>query len=185
MNNQSYQGKALFNIMTKTILLLLLALLVWEHTGRQYGTAFKPSVMIEFTGSKSRDFFYFMGTLYAQISSYLTWIDLEELKITVIDLVKPLWKLLESPFEALRGYYETACTYELGPWQIYLGSFLLLCVFGYMMHKYCKNNEYVPWLFDILRRFFEYFKIEILMVIFIIIMGATCYIFSSDKKIEK
>lgn len=116
---------------------------VWEHIGRQYQTMLRPSVALEFVSTKSQELFRFLGTQWAKLSSYLTWINLEELQVTIKDLAKPTVELIGSPLQALKGYYEKAITYQYGPWQIYLGSFLLCGIFGYLMYNYGKKNEYI------------------------------------------
>ena len=143
MEVQSSQDKSLINTIIGTILVFLFVLLMWENDARQYGSNCKPSVMIDFVGSKSKALFYFIGKCWAKISSYLTWINLTEIKITIVDLVKSVCKLLESPIEAFKGYYETACTYEFGPWQIYIGSFLLVLAVFFMDYNYGFSKTYL------------------------------------------
>lgn len=103
-------------------------LFLWEHVGRQSQVSIRPSIIMDFLVGHLQNFFYWCGSVWARISSYITYIDLTELKITAYDLLMAFWKLIESPVYAIKGFCEMALSYKYQSWQIYLGSVILFCV---------------------------------------------------------
>lgn len=119
---------ALFSLTNSYFKMCLLGfglLFVWEHIARTKGSTFKPSVAISWLSETLGNAFYNIGVGISKLSSFLTYIKLEDLYKTAHDLFKPIFELAWSPFQIIKGYCETALTYKY-PIIITIGS-LLLC----------------------------------------------------------
>jgi hypothetical protein len=101
---------------------------VLEHIGRLNDWPIKPSVPLGYANDCLKTFFSFIGKQAAIVSSFLTLIDISELKKTFYDITAPFFGIITSPTYSIKSYIETALTYQLNSWQIYLGSFCICAV---------------------------------------------------------
>jgi hypothetical protein len=103
----------------------LVGIFFWEHLGRLYKYE-RPSIYLLILVDKSITFFRNVGRMFAWLSSYLTWIKLEEIYITARDLIIPIVNLLLSPLQIIYGYWIATLSYMDKAWLIYIGSGLLV-----------------------------------------------------------
>jgi hypothetical protein len=96
-----------------------------EHLGRLYNYT-RPSIYLWILANGSIKFFRNIGRMIAWLSSYLTWIKLDESLITARDLVIPTWNLVVSPFQIIYGYMIAAESYVDKEWLVYIGSGLFV-----------------------------------------------------------
>lgn len=75
----------------------------------------KPSILINKLAINSKKWSYNLGYWTAKISSFYTYINLEEIWETFNDLVGPMFSLLSSPMYTLKGYFVTAYEYATFP----------------------------------------------------------------------
>jgi hypothetical protein len=90
----------------------LLFVLVWEHICRQYKSTYRPSVFLRWCSDTAKSFFSLIGKYLAQLSSFYTYINLEEMKRTVSDVFTPLVELMFSPWYTVKTYLSTAAKYK-------------------------------------------------------------------------
>ena len=108
----------------------VIGLFVWEHIGRLKNWSIRPSVPLQFTSDQLSNLFNWSGKQFAILSSFLTFINLDETKKTLYDLVKPILGIIVSPYYFIKGYIDKAITYDFKTWQIYLGS---ACIFFFVI----------------------------------------------------
>lgn len=111
-------------------------LVVVEHTLKVNQITYKPSVFFQYCADKFSDFFWSIGKIWADISSFLTLLDLKDLLKTLDDLVTPLWKFFLSPLYIFKGYAEEAMTYVNKVGLVYIGSFALVVLAIYLGNRY-------------------------------------------------
>lgn len=128
------QMKRVLMIVTMTFMILFL----WEHVARTHSSNMKPSVGITFVADYAKLLFHMIGSQFSRLSSFLTYIKLDELYITAYDLIKPSFELLWSPLQAVKGYWDIAMTYKY-PGSIALGSIVLCVSCMYLGHRYRRH----------------------------------------------
>lgn len=130
------------------ILLAFLSLYVFEHIATQLESDIKPSLIILSISTYIGNFTYILGLYIAKICSFPIYLGLEKFGVSIWNLTSSFWKLIMSFFEWIPGYFETALTYIDKSYMIYLGSFTLLMLFGYMVYIKTnflkKNNDSIP-----------------------------------------
>jgi hypothetical protein len=97
---------------------------VYEHVARLNGL-WRMAVPLAWMAERAKDFCFELGRLLARLSSYLNYIDFDEVMITLDSLVHPIWNLCVSPLEMLVGYAQTAWEYAHPSW-VYWGSGVLI-----------------------------------------------------------
>lgn len=131
-------------LITKTAALTSFAAIVWEYVGKKHlETNFRPSVGLNFVANTSSAVYQSLGSTFAKISSFLTFVDFTKFKEflrgiieSLWDLIYPILKTVFSPFEFVSGYVEAAKSYIGESWQIYLGSFILLSICAYLFYRF-------------------------------------------------
>ena len=78
----------------------------------------------------------YYGFVLAKISSFYTYIDLAEFGVTLYDLFRPIWSLLWSPYQFIKGYWETARSYATKTSLIWFGSATLIAMLAYCWFNY-------------------------------------------------
>lgn len=125
---------------------LSVVLFAWEHYARTNKKEMKPSVAFTWCAKTSKSIFNWVGTWLAKLSSFYTWINLTEIALTAVDFFKPIWSLLWSPLQVLKGYGTIAATYANKTSLIWLGSITLLTVISYVWYYYaCYGQDYLFW----------------------------------------
>lgn len=82
----------------------------------------KPSQGFGYVAQKGQDFFSWTGKGFAKLSSFYTYIELDEFYKTGHDLVKPAAKIVVSPAYTIKGYFDEMKTYQRRRWLIVLGT---------------------------------------------------------------
>src|SRR5947209_10658882 len=95
-----------------TLLVITVGLVAWEHGARVSHSAWRPSVGLNRMGNEAIVFFTNVGKLLAKISSFYTWINLDELWQTLQDLFGPLIRLFSSPIYTFKGYASVLVEYK-------------------------------------------------------------------------
>lgn len=116
-------------------LLVPLFLLVVEHVGRINDIEKRPSYFLEIFSKYAKDTFEFIGAQFARLSSFVLYLQMDKIMITLRDVLKPTFNIIISPFYTLNGYVRHALTYEYKSWQIYLGSAVIMAIFSYIILK--------------------------------------------------
>ena len=114
-----------------------------EYALKRAGIQTKPSTMLTVVADWSWWAFEGLGRWIAKISSFLTYIDLEDVWASFRDLVTPVVRICWSPVRTLYGYGAEACSaiYK-NEYSIYVGSFIIfvgaaLLTYRYDLHKTC------------------------------------------------
>jgi hypothetical protein len=107
-------------------------LFMWEHIARVNKVdIYKPSAGINWIAIKGGKIWEHIGYYSAKLSSFLTYIKLDELYQTGQELWIPTWTLIKSPFRFFTGYGEYIKNINFRhPIVIGLGSVTLLVIFG-------------------------------------------------------
>ena len=116
---------------------------VWEYIARRTNSDVKPSVGISYASNKCGQFFNYLGSIAARISSFYTYIEFEELVKTFQELFVPMWNLVTSPFYMLKGYVHTMKSYKY-PFLVIVGSLTLFVATRFLYTKYVKNMNISP-----------------------------------------
>lgn len=138
---------------------LLVSILTWEHVARTNGSALKPSVFFNFLATHLNTFFQRAGEYFAILSSYLTYIDLKDLKQTLVDVFKPLFDICVSPFYFIYGYMVMARSYVSDTYLIYFGSVLGFCVVIYVIGLIAlryPNNRFTKFFISLYTKMMQY-----------------------------
>lgn len=104
---------------------IALGMIVLEHGAKVYQLKYRPSVGLTYLGDKAIILFTDIGKIFAKISSFYTWVNLEDLWQTLQELFVPLIRLLSSPFYTIVGYMSIMVEYKY-PMLIGLGSCTLI-----------------------------------------------------------
>lgn len=124
------------------IIIILLNIFCWEHLSRKNDWSVKPSFFINELAEFCQTQFENIGYYFAKISSFVhvvyTYIDIEDLKRTFLDLINPTMELLNSPFYSVKGYFETINFYDY-PYLILFGSIILMSIIGGLLGSYGKE----------------------------------------------
>jgi len=142
-------------------------IITWEHVAKKKGSNKRPSIGLTKASEFSQGMFVVCGVKFAQLSSYLTKIDLKYLREimgeiwqSTKDVLGPTCGILVSPFYLISGYCDTAIQYgKKRQLLIYAGSIFiavgLFCGWYFlgrnipaegwasmlkMMNKYFSNN---------------------------------------------
>lgn len=118
--------------MHKAIIIIsfVLGLISWEHIVRTVATSpfhksIRPSVIFNHVVEIAQQFFEELGKMWAIVCSFLTLIDLREIKITLMDIFVPLINSVLSPFYFFAGFNEKAMSFIGDSGLVYWGSVLL------------------------------------------------------------
>jgi hypothetical protein len=114
-------------------------LIAWEHGARISHLEWRPSVGLTYLANQSIKFFTQIGKILATISSFYTWINLDEFYQTLQDLFDPTIRLLSSPVYTIKGYLSVIVDYQY-PILIVLGSMTLCAFLLFLVGKYFGIN---------------------------------------------
>lgn len=122
-----------------TALAIFLTVFLWEHVGRINNVDIRPSVALNWLSEKSEDFFRFLGFLWAKLSSFLSWLDFEEMFRTLQDLIKPLISIYTSPLMMIKGYTTTLREYD-NWYMLIIGSLMIIAISAYIAYTYVPKS---------------------------------------------
>ncbi len=132
---------------------VFLALFLWEHICRQNNIQIRPSPYLFMVSNQAQKIFTTVGVYIALVSSFYTYIKVDELLTTLFDLVEPLFKLATSGFYIIKGYTQTADQYRY-PIAITLGTATILFAIVMLFKKKpnlftklcccCKRKQQAP-----------------------------------------
>ena len=83
-------------------------IILWEHIARTTNCIIKPSTCITLLGNDIYNLFRFIGGKFAVISSFLEYLKLRELGISIYDVIKAICDLLVAPY---RGFFSGYINY--------------------------------------------------------------------------
>ena len=122
----------------KMIGLTFLIMYIIEYICFKTGVEIKPSAVFKFIYHYLKEFFQNMGKFCAWISSFLTFIEFEELVQVAKDLFEPIFDILLSWIYFFKGYIDKAMLYVNKNVLVYIGSIILIgiiygliCYFGF------------------------------------------------------
>lgn len=124
-----------YSFYSKIFLVGCISVFLWEHIARTKESQFKPSVVINWTADTLKNIFYNIGVGFSKLSSFLTYIKLDDLYKTAHDLLKPTFELIGSPLQTIKGYWDTALTYSY-PITVTLGSLTLFATLMYLWYLF-------------------------------------------------
>lgn len=126
-------------MLKKALIALLPITFLWEHLARMYSYWLKPSFFLNYISDVAERFFTFIGFIWAKLSSFLSWLDFEELFKSLQDLCIPLIALFLSPLRIVYGYITVSQQYE-NPFLIVIGSVIIISVVAYSINKYLPTH---------------------------------------------
>lgn len=109
---------------------LFFTLLLWEHIAKKKGSSKKPSTFFQFLATYVKNFWYTLGLWFAKLSSFYTYLNLNELYESALDLLSPIFSLIWSPLQFVRGYFNTALKYKYAL-LVFFGSVTLVGMMTY------------------------------------------------------
>uniref|UniRef100_A0A6C0C883 Uncharacterized protein n=1 Tax=viral metagenome TaxID=1070528 RepID=A0A6C0C883_9ZZZZ len=112
-----------------------------EHIGRLKNLPIKPSIPFQFMHDKLKILFSWIGEHFAKISSFLSLIDLTELKQTIYDIVSPICGIVVSPLYTVEGYINALVNYK-PRWQVYLGSISICAIVTIGLYYFNKGKYF-------------------------------------------
>lgn len=121
---------------SKKLLFIPVYILLVEHFGRIYGIQKRPSYFLELLSTYAMDTFNFIGIQIARLSSFMLYLKMDELMITIWNILRPTLYIIISPLNTLNGYVSQALTYEYKSWQIYFGSMIIMTMLSYLLLKH-------------------------------------------------
>lgn len=105
---------------------VLVCTIGWEHFAKNINVGTKPSVFLKFLVSWANWFYEWLGIQFGRLSSFITYLKIEELFDSIKDVMVPLFDfLIVSPFYFFKGYFLIVCDYKW-PILIFIGSFVIL-----------------------------------------------------------
>jgi hypothetical protein len=111
-----------------TALCCLLIVIIFEHVCRELDFhMLQPSVWMQAVADVAVDAARWLGGWIARLSSFYTYLHLNRIGQTVIDLLRPFIRLISVPFQFLYGYVKMAAQFE-HVWLIAVGTTTLLTV---------------------------------------------------------
>ncbi len=123
---------------------------VWEQSARQYNVRYKPSAGLTMMANGFIRLFTNVGKFFAWVSSYLKYINIDELVITAKSLLYPIFQFVSSPLHLILGYLSGALDYKNTGGKtrvIFLGSIILIGVLTgsyYALMPYLSELN-LPW----------------------------------------
>lgn len=99
----------------------------------------KPSVVANYCADASKRGFSWVGNKLAQVSSFLTVIDMGEVSDAIKDVMGPTCHTVVSPLYTIKGYFDGVNVYD-HPWIVVTGS-LIITGSGY--YVFTKNEDKV------------------------------------------
>ena len=133
------------NLKTNIIIFFVafLSIFCWEHIEKKHSfVGTKPSIILNYIGDYLIDLWELLGKWFAKISSFLTFIDFEELKETFYDIMLPCIRIMTSYFYMVKGYVTTLNLYE-NQVEIILGSSIIFTLF-IITYWYFNLSRYPP-----------------------------------------
>ena len=119
----------------------IIFIIVLEHLARINNSNKKPSVLIRWIADKSISFWKWLGRKFAWVSSFLEYLKLSELGLTILDILKPTYEFLISPFYSIKEYYNNVMSYK-HPWIIICGS-IVLVISTIQLTRYVDLTKYI------------------------------------------
>ncbi len=112
-----------------------------EHIARKNDCPIPPSFLINEIATYFQTGFGQIGYFLAESSRFIhvihDYLNIEDIKITILALVHPIIRLVISPFCIITGYVETIKSYNQ-PYLILLGSIVLIPVVAFIISNYSK-----------------------------------------------
>ena len=127
--------------LTYSILASIILFLI-EHICRVNDFCLRPTYLLDIMTDILRSIFTTVGTIFAQISSFIRWLHCKEMLDTLFDILTSIWNFTTSPFYLLKGYIEKACSYGFGGYTVYIGSVVLALLFTFIYYRY-------EWLYEL------------------------------------
>lgn len=114
-------------VIIRNVLIGVLAVVIWEHCARinQFSTWCRPSALLDLVATLSWDFFAWLGRGFAYLSSFITYLHLDEFWATIKALMEPIIKILGSWIAIPVDYCHVAVSYAT-PVAVFIGSAVLI-----------------------------------------------------------
>jgi hypothetical protein len=130
------------------IFVVVIGIVLWEHFGRIFHLAFKPSIPLAFLADQFIKLFTWLGAWAAKLSSYLIHLKLDELWPSIKALAKPCLELAFSWWHFWKSYMEVAMTYST-PLTVFIGTLVLVAVIGFGLEKW--NPRPYQWICGVVK----------------------------------
>lgn len=118
----------------KYIALFVLCVFAIEHVARTANIQYRPSTAIALGARLFKAIFSAIGKGLAHISSFLTWINIEEIKVTICGLLNPTIDCMFSFKELFVGYFSVAIIYD-NPLAVIVGTVVLAVGVLYVLYR--------------------------------------------------
>ena len=114
---------------------LLTLTIVLEYLSRVTNINIKPTVFFDACYDKAKWGFTKIGEYVARVSGFLVHLKLEELVMSVVDVVYRIFKLFTTPLYAINGYFKQSFLVNY-PILVYVGSALITIIVSYSIMYY-------------------------------------------------
>ena len=109
--------------------------IICEDVEKRYDITYRPSFFLSKISKFLTDTFEYIGEIFAKLSSFYTYINIDSLKKTLEDLIKPIFTSMMSPFYIVKGYALEIDLYE-HPYIVFLGSVTLVALVLALLYKF-------------------------------------------------
>src|SRR3990172_3382994 len=120
----------------------LFATFIWQHIGRKYKLAWKPTDIIDVVTVQLIKLWTVLGEICVWVSSFYTWIDPTDLLATLAELGASLWNLVFSIKAFVEAYITGMNLYDHS-YLVSLGSATLVIVVACLVFRYNSHVESV------------------------------------------
>jgi hypothetical protein len=114
--------------------LALLATLLAEHAARLHDLP-RLATLLDWLAVLLQFWFRWLGELFAHLSAFLELLQLHDLGLTFLELVRPTGEILLSLGYFFKGYLDTAREDYAHPAAVVLGSIMLFGVADFLLYK--------------------------------------------------
>ena len=115
-----------------TLIAVFSLVVIWETLCRRMGPqwiGYTPTYFLAVIEQESRRFWRTLGHLWANISSFLIWLQVADLFHNACNILVACWRILLSIKDFSAGYWRAIRTHQWTWWQVYAGSVLLIVAF--------------------------------------------------------
>lgn len=115
------------------ILSTVTLVILWQHFGRIFSFTYRPSWFIDQFALAVEHVARWFGRVAAILSSYFEILKLEELTLSIVEILSSFWGVVVAGFAFFASYFDTIAEYAWNPKFVIAGSIVLLFFLALMI----------------------------------------------------
>lgn len=115
---------------------VFVSVVLWQHFAKVVEFWFTPVWILNTVRQYCETVFRLLGSWFAYISSYLTYLKLDKLFSSACDVLKALWCMLFVWAEFVKGYYNAIFEYQWSTSTIVCGSITIIAAIAYIVYRF-------------------------------------------------